>query len=67
MILLPLYFQVVRGDSVVRTGVLLIPQSLGAAFAMPIAGRLADRYGGGPYRADRRDRLGDLDSCRSHS
>ena len=48
MILLPLYFQVVRGDSVVRTGVLLIPQSLGAAFAMPIAGRLADRYGGGP-------------------
>ena len=48
MILLPLYFQVVRGDSVVRTGVLLIPQSLGAALAMPIAGRLADRYGGGP-------------------
>jgi EmrB/QacA subfamily drug resistance transporter len=48
MILLPLYFQIVRGDSVVRTGVLLIPQSLGAAFAMPIAGRMADRYGGGP-------------------
>ena len=48
MILLPLYFQVVRGDSVVRTGLLLVPQSLGAALAMPFAGRLADRYGGGP-------------------
>jgi EmrB/QacA subfamily drug resistance transporter len=48
MILLPLYFQVVRGDSVVRTGLLLVPQSLGAAVAMPFAGRLADRIGGGP-------------------
>jgi EmrB/QacA subfamily drug resistance transporter len=48
MILLPLYFQVVRGDSVVRTGLLLVPQSLGAAVAMPLAGRFADRYGGGP-------------------
>ena len=48
MILLPLYFQVVRGDSVVRTGLLLVPQSLGAAVSMPLAGRLADRYGGGP-------------------
>ena len=48
MILLPLYFQVVRGDSVVRTGLLLVPQSLGAALAMPFAGKLADRYGGGP-------------------
>src|SRR5204863_405551 len=47
-ILLPLYFQVVRGDSVVRTGLLLVPQSLGAAVAMPLAGRFADRYGGGP-------------------
>jgi EmrB/QacA subfamily drug resistance transporter len=48
MILLPLYFQVVRGDSVVRTGIMLVPQSLGAALAMPFAGRLADRIGGGP-------------------
>ncbi len=48
MILLPLYFQIVRGDSVVRTGLMLVPQSLGAALAMPFAGRLADRVGGGP-------------------
>jgi EmrB/QacA subfamily drug resistance transporter len=48
MILLPLYFQNVRHDSVVRTGLLLMPQGLGAAFAMPVAGRLADRFGGGP-------------------
>ena len=48
MILLPLYFQDVRHDSVVRTGLLLMPQGLGAAFAMPVAGRLADRFGGGP-------------------
>jgi len=47
MILLPLYFQIVRGESVVTTGLLLMPQSLGAALAMPFTGRLADRFGGG--------------------
>jgi len=48
MILLPLYFQIVRHDSVVQTGLLLVPQSLGAAAAMPFSGRLTDRFGGGP-------------------
>ncbi len=48
MILLPLYFQVVRGSSVIETGLLLTPQSIGAAVAMPFTGRLADRIGGGP-------------------
>jgi EmrB/QacA subfamily drug resistance transporter len=48
MILLPLYFQIVRDASVVETGLLLVPQSLGAAFAMPFSGRLTDRFGGGP-------------------
>jgi len=47
MILLPLYWQGVRLESVVDTGLLVAPQGLGAAFAMPIAGKLSDRYGGG--------------------
>jgi EmrB/QacA subfamily drug resistance transporter len=47
MILLPLYWQGVRLESVVDTGLLVAPQGLGAALAMPIAGKLSDRYGGG--------------------
>jgi EmrB/QacA subfamily drug resistance transporter len=48
MILLPLYWQDVRHESVVVTGLLTGPQGLGAALAMPIAGKLTDRMGGGP-------------------
>ncbi|UGS34313.1 DHA2 family efflux MFS transporter permease subunit [Capillimicrobium parvum] len=48
MILMPLYFQIVRGDSVVETGLLLIPQGIGAALAMHYAGRATERFGGGP-------------------
>lgn len=48
MILLPLYWQSIRHESVVVTGLLTAPQGLGAALVMPIAGRLTDRYGGGP-------------------
>jgi len=47
MLLMPLYFQLVRGEDAVTTGLLLIPQGVGAAFAMPLAGRLSDRIGGG--------------------
>jgi EmrB/QacA subfamily drug resistance transporter len=45
LILLPLYFQLVRGESPLSTGLLLVPQGLGAALAMPIAGRLTDEIG----------------------
>jgi EmrB/QacA subfamily drug resistance transporter len=45
LILLPLYFQIVRGESPLATGLLLVPQGLGAALAMPIAGRLTDEIG----------------------
>ncbi|WP_344587511.1 MFS transporter [Actinomadura vinacea] len=45
MILIPLYPQVVRGDSPLDAGWLLAPLGLGAIVTMPLAGRLADRYG----------------------
>src|SRR3954468_6423706 len=45
MLLLPLYLQIVRGRSPLQTGLLLIPQGLGAALAMPVAGGLTDRLG----------------------
>src|SRR5437763_6586675 len=48
MILLPLYWQGVRHESVVDTGLLTAPQGLGMALVMPLAGRLTDRVGGGP-------------------
>src|SRR5207237_4474063 len=48
MILMPFYYQQVRHESVLATGLLVGPQGLGAALAMPISGRLTDRIGGGP-------------------
>jgi EmrB/QacA subfamily drug resistance transporter len=45
LILLPLYYQLVRGESPLSTGLLLMPQGLGAALAMPIAGKLTDEIG----------------------
>jgi EmrB/QacA subfamily drug resistance transporter len=47
MILMPLYFQIVRGEDVVRTGLLLIPQGIGAAIAMRLSARATERFGGG--------------------
>jgi predicted MFS family arabinose efflux permease len=46
-LLLPLYFQTVRGESALRAGLLLAPQGLGAMLVMPIAGQLTDRTGVG--------------------
>jgi EmrB/QacA subfamily drug resistance transporter len=49
MILLPLYWQDIRHESVVQTGLLTGPLGLGMAFVMPLAGKLSDRHGGGPW------------------
>ncbi len=46
-LLLPLYFQAVRGASALQSGLLLAPQGLGSMVTMPIAGRLSDRTGPG--------------------
>jgi len=45
MLLLPLYYQVARGQSALQAGLLMIPQGVGAAIMMPIAGRVVDRTG----------------------
>ncbi|SEG31112.1 drug resistance transporter, EmrB/QacA subfamily [Actinacidiphila yanglinensis] len=47
MLLLPLYYQQVRGASVVTAGLLLVPQGIGSLLARP-AGGLADRIGPRP-------------------
>jgi EmrB/QacA subfamily drug resistance transporter len=47
MILVPLYYQDVRGESVINTGLLTGPQGIGALIAMPLASRLAQRFSGG--------------------
>jgi EmrB/QacA subfamily drug resistance transporter len=48
MILMPLYWQQIRFESVADTGLLTAPMGLGMALVMPFAGRFADRLGGGP-------------------
>jgi EmrB/QacA subfamily drug resistance transporter len=45
--LMPFYWQTVRSEDVLLTGLLLAPMGAGLALAMPFAGRLADRLGGG--------------------
>ncbi|MFL6078092.1 MAG: DHA2 family efflux MFS transporter permease subunit [Mycobacteriales bacterium] len=47
LVLLPLYWQVVRGQGALATGLLLVPQAVGAAAAMPLAGKASDRVGAG--------------------
>ena len=43
LLLVPTYFQQVNGDSVLKAGLLIAPQGLGAMITMPIAGILADK------------------------
>ena len=45
MLLLPLFFQIVRGADVLSAGLLLIPQGLGALASRALAGRLTDTVG----------------------
>ncbi len=51
LFLLPLYFQVLGGSGVVETGLLLMGLGLGTAIALPLSGRLTDRYGAGVVAA----------------
>jgi len=45
MLLLPLYFQQVRGEGALAAGLLVAPQGFGAMLMMPIAGLIVDRVG----------------------
>jgi EmrB/QacA subfamily drug resistance transporter len=47
MILVPLYYQEVRHESVIATGLLTGPQGLGMLLVMPFMGRMTERFGGG--------------------
>jgi EmrB/QacA subfamily drug resistance transporter len=45
MLLLPLYYQQVRGESVLASGVLLIPQGVGMLLTRSLAGKITDSIG----------------------
>jgi EmrB/QacA subfamily drug resistance transporter len=44
LLLVPTYFQEIRGESVLRAGLLVAPQGIGAMLTMPIAGTLTDKF-----------------------
>jgi EmrB/QacA subfamily drug resistance transporter len=48
MLLMPLYFQEVRGQSALAAGLLLAPQGAGVLLTRGLAGRLTDRMGARP-------------------
>ncbi|WMT39110.1 DHA2 family efflux MFS transporter permease subunit [Paenibacillus sp. D2_2] len=48
MLLLPLYFQQVRGESVLVSGLLLVPQGIGMLLTRSLAGKLTDQIGSRP-------------------
>jgi EmrB/QacA subfamily drug resistance transporter len=43
LLLVPTYFQQVRGESTLHAGLLVAPQGIGAMLTMPIAGALSDK------------------------
>lgn len=48
MLLMPLYWQQVRGESALGAAVLLIPQGVGTLLSRSLAGRYMDRFGARP-------------------
>lgn len=46
-LLLPLYFQLVRSETALHSGLLMAAQGIGAMISMPIAARLTDKTGPG--------------------
>ncbi len=51
MILMPLYFQTVRHEDALFTGLLLVPRGVGGAAAGWVSGRMTDRVGAGATAA----------------
>jgi EmrB/QacA subfamily drug resistance transporter len=47
MFVLPLYYQIVRGQSALVAGLLMAPQGFGAMIGMVFSGRIVDRSGAG--------------------
>ncbi|MFC5185056.1 DHA2 family efflux MFS transporter permease subunit [Actinomadura harenae] len=47
VIIMPLYFEVLRGHDAMETGLLLLSFGAGTALTMRVGGKLTDRFGGG--------------------
>jgi EmrB/QacA subfamily drug resistance transporter len=45
MLLMPLYYQDVRGTTALGAGIMLVPQGIGAVLSRTVAGRNIDRFG----------------------
>ncbi len=45
MFLLPLYYEIVRGESAWKAGLLMAPQGIGAALVIRTSAKMADKYG----------------------
>ncbi|MBO0822978.1 MAG: DHA2 family efflux MFS transporter permease subunit [Actinobacteria bacterium] len=44
LLLIPTYFQQIRGESVLKAGLLVAPQGIGAMLTMPVSGTLSDKF-----------------------
>lgn len=45
LFLLPLWWESIRGQSPLETGILMVPQGIGSLISLLVVGRLADRHG----------------------